>query len=73
MQVFILFYSGVDEKAHKHISTTQIYIHVSFRTLKDVKSQIEKLNMQSISLFWFYKCGKPCNDPAHDGRLGSEV
>lgn len=30
---------------HKHISTTQIYTHVSSRTLKDVKSPIENLNM----------------------------
>jgi site-specific recombinase XerD len=30
---------------HKHISTTQIYTHVSSRTLKDVQSPIEKLKL----------------------------
>ncbi|MBD3273749.1 MAG: tyrosine-type recombinase/integrase, partial [Candidatus Marinimicrobia bacterium] len=30
---------------HKHISTTQIYTHVSSRTLKDVKSPIENLKL----------------------------
>lgn len=30
---------------HKHISTTQIYTHVSSRTLKDVKSPIENIKM----------------------------
>jgi site-specific recombinase XerD len=30
---------------HKHISTTQIYTHVSTRNLKDVKSPIENLNI----------------------------
>lgn len=30
---------------HKHISTTQIYTHVSSRTLKDVKSPIENLEL----------------------------
>jgi len=30
---------------HKHISTTQIYTHVSSRTLKDVESPIEQLNL----------------------------
>ncbi len=30
---------------HKHISTTQIYTHVSSRTLKDVKSPIEDLDV----------------------------
>jgi len=30
---------------HKHISTTQIYTHVSSRTLKDVKSPVEDLKL----------------------------
>ena len=30
---------------HKHISTTQIYTHVSSRTLKDVKSPVEQLKL----------------------------
>jgi len=30
---------------HKHISTTQIYTHVSSRTLKDVQSPIENLKL----------------------------
>jgi len=30
---------------HKHISTTQIYTHVSSRTLKDVKSPVEDLEI----------------------------
>ena len=30
---------------HKHISTTQIYTHVSSRTMKDVKSPIEDLDI----------------------------
>ncbi|UBM60979.1 tyrosine-type recombinase/integrase [Marinilongibacter aquaticus] len=30
---------------HKHVSTTQIYTHVSTRDLKDVKSPIENLNI----------------------------
>jgi site-specific recombinase XerD len=30
---------------HKHISTTQIYTHVSFRTLKDVTSPVENLKI----------------------------
>src|SRR5690554_1073736 len=30
---------------HKHISTTQIYTHVSSRTLKDIKSPIENLEL----------------------------
>ena len=30
---------------HKHISTTQIYTHVSSRTLKNVKSPIENVNV----------------------------
>jgi site-specific recombinase XerD len=30
---------------HKHISTTQIYTHVSSRTLKDVKSPIVNIEM----------------------------
>jgi len=30
---------------HKHISTTQIYTHVSSKTLKDVKSPIENLDI----------------------------
>lgn len=30
---------------HKHISTTQIYTHVSSRTLKDVKSPIENVDI----------------------------
>ena len=30
---------------HKHISTTQIYTHVSSRTLKDVKSPVENVDL----------------------------
>ncbi len=30
---------------HKHISTTQIYTHVSSRTLKDVKSPIDDIDI----------------------------
>jgi site-specific recombinase XerD len=30
---------------HQHISTTQIYTHVSSRSMKDVKSPIENLNI----------------------------
>ncbi len=30
---------------HKHISTTQIYTHVSNRSLKDIKSPIEQISI----------------------------
>jgi len=32
---------------HKHISTTQIYTHVSWRSMKDVKSPIEELDIDN--------------------------